>query len=260
MQKNDVIIGLFDSGLGGITVWKEINNKLPQLSTIYLADSKNAPYGSKSKDEIIALCKKNIDFLLTKNVSSIVVACNTATTNAINELRTEYNLPIIGVEPAIKPAVLASKSKKIGVLATLATLQSEKYIEAKKSFPKVEFVEQAGHHLVQLIESGKLYSEELKKLLIQYVTPMRDAQVDHIVLGCTHYPFFKSILKEITDSSIQIIDSGAAIANRVHQILESNDLPTDSSTLFHKFYINKSSNVMKSLLKNDKVSIIEFDF
>lgn len=260
MQKNNSIIGLFDSGLGGITIWKEIYKKLPKISTIYLADSKNAPYGPKSQQEIISLCKKNIDFLLEKNVSAIVVACNTATTNAINELRNCYKIPIIGVEPAIKPAVEATKTNKIGVLATLATLQSEKYQNAKLKYSNISFVEQAGHNLVQLIEAGKLHSDELKELLKKYIQPMQNANVDHIVLGCTHYPFFKNIAENITENKIKIIDSGEAVANRVLQILNNHNLSTTSHNLFHDFYINKNAEVIKNLLKNYNKNIIEKDF
>src|SRR5690606_13426024 len=152
MELRNLPIGLFDSGVGGLTIWKEVHERLPKESTIYLADSKNAPYGIKTKQEIIDLSEKNIDVLLRLGVKAIVVACNTATTNAIAELRTKYTLPIIGLEPAIKPASILSQTKKVGVLATKGTLQSEKFRNSLHLYPDVEFIEQIGYHLVQLIE------------------------------------------------------------------------------------------------------------
>ena len=150
---NENPIGLFDSGIGGTSIWKEVHALMPYENTIYLADSKNAPYGLKSKDEIIALSCKNTEFLLENNCKIIVVACNTATTNAIKELRAKYNVPFIGIEPAIKPAALQSKTQTIGILATKGTLNSELFHKNVANHPDVKIIEQIGHGLVQLIEN-----------------------------------------------------------------------------------------------------------
>ena len=153
---NDHPIGIFDSGIGGTSIWKEIHSLLPNESTIYLADSKNAPYGEKSKDEIIQLCIKNTELLLAKGCKLVVVACNTATTNAIDYLRKHYTVPFIGIEPAIKPAALRSKSKKVGVLATQGTLSSSLFHSTTENHAAgIHIYEQVGTGLVPLIESNK---------------------------------------------------------------------------------------------------------
>ena len=149
-------IGLFDSGIGGTSIWKEVHTLLPNENTIYLADSKNAPYGLKSKDEIIQLSCKNTELLLEENCKIIVVACNTATTNAIKELRAKYDVPFIGIEPAIKPAAIQSQTQTIGILATKGTLNSSLFHENVAKHPDVKIIEQIGHGLVQLIENGDL--------------------------------------------------------------------------------------------------------
>ena len=153
---NNNPIGVFDSGIGGTSIWTAIHELLPNEKTIYLADSKNAPYGQKSKDEIIALSEKNTEFLLHQNCKLIVVACNTATTNAISHLRSKYNIPFIGIEPAIKPAALNSHTKTIGVLATKGTISSELFHQAVLNFPEVQIIEQIGYDLVPLIENGEI--------------------------------------------------------------------------------------------------------
>ena len=145
-------IGIFDSGIGGISIWKEIVQLLPYQNTIYLADSKNAPYGQKSKQEIIAMCKKNTEYLLAQGCSIVVVACNTDTTNAIQILRETYNIPFIGIEPAIKPASIQTKTKAIGILATKGTLNSRLFAETSKKYMEgIHVIEQIGEGLVPLI-------------------------------------------------------------------------------------------------------------
>lgn len=260
METKNLPIGLFDSGVGGLTIWKEIHQLLPNESTIYLADSFNAPYGIKSKEEIISLSKKNVDFLIEKGVKLIVVACNTATTNAISELRELYSIPIIGLEPAIKPAVLNSKTKSIGVLATKGTLLSDKFKHAMSLYSDIVFVEQIGYNLVQLIENGKINSEEMHQLLLEYINPMLKQNVDHIVLGCTHYPFLKEHIKNLIPDNVVVLDSGLAVANRVEQLLVENNLLIEKEVESHwEFYINTDSHVMSSLLEH-KYPIRETNF
>ena len=216
---NNNPIGLFDSGIGGTSIWKEINKLLPLEDSIYLADSKNAPYGLKSKDEIIALSKKNTEFLLNKNWKIIGVACNTGTTNAIKELRATYDIPFIGIEPAIKPAANNSKTHKIGILATKGTLNSELFHNTASSFKNVEIIEQIGHGLVQLIENGDLDKPEMFELLKSYLKPMVEQNIDYLVLGCSHYPYLIPQIKKIIPPKVKIIDSGAAVAKHAKNIL-----------------------------------------
>jgi len=246
------MIGIFDSGVGGTSIWKQIRNSLPNEDTVYLADSKNAPYGEKSKDEIIHLSCKNTEYLLNKNAKIIVVACNTATTNAIKELRTKYNVPFIGIEPAIKPAALHSKTKKIGVLATQGTINSELFYKTSSSFSDVEFIEQIGHQLVQLIENGAMCSQEMTNLLHQYLDPMIEQNIDFLVLGCTHYPYLVPQIETILPKHIQIIDSGKAVAQQTKNILQQNELlshNTESGTAI--FYTNSNKKVLQNLVGNE---------
>ena len=170
-MSNKKPIGLFDSGVGGTSIWKEVHALLPNESTIYLADSKNAPYGQKTQEEIIELSKKNTAFLLENNCKLIIVACNTATTNAIKVLRATYDIPFIGIEPAIKPAALHSKTQKIGILATQGTLNSELFHQTVALYSDVKVVEQIGFDLVTLIENGEMHSKRMTQLLNDYLLP-----------------------------------------------------------------------------------------
>ena len=187
---NDRHIGIFDSGIGGTSIWGEIQELLPYESCIYLADSKNAPYGEKSEERILELSIKNTEYLLSQGCKLIVVACNTATTNAIDYLRNNYSVPFIGIEPAIKPAAINSKSKIVGVLATKGTLSSSLFHSTSKNHAAgITVLEQRGTGLVEMIENGNLESDQLYQLLEQYIMPMLDKGMDYLVLGCTHYPY-----------------------------------------------------------------------
>jgi len=252
-------IGLFDSGIGGTSIWKEIHNLLPNENTIYLADSKNAPYGQKSKDEIIALSKKNTEFLLEKNAKMIVVACNTATTNAIKELREIYDVPFIGIEPAIKPAAANSKTQTIGILATKGTLNSELFNKTAEKFQDTKIVEQVGFNLVKLIEEGKMHSEEMTLLLKKYLEPMIAENIDYLVLGCSHYPYLIPQIKLILPEHIKIIDSGEAVAKQTQKVLQEKIGFNDSFVKTNLFYTNSDTEVLQSILGN-KYEIIKEDF
>lgn len=242
-------IGLFDSGVGGTSIWKEVHSLLPNENTIYLADSKNAPYGLKSEEEILLLSVKNTEFLLNQNCKIIVVACNTATTNAIKELRTKYDVPFIGIEPAIKPAALQSKTQTIGILATKGTLNSELFHKSVSNHPDVKIIEQIGHGLVQLIENGDINSPEMEELLRSYLTPMVEKNIDYLVLGCSHYPYLIPQIKKLIPSHIQIIDSGEAVAKQTKRILESLSLINDSDKKSSQiFYTNSEPEVLEKLL------------
>lgn len=253
-------IGLFDSGVGGTSIWKEINALLPDESTIYLADSKNAPYGLKSKDEIISLSIKNTEYLLNQNCKLIVVACNTATTNAIKELRTKFEIPFIGIEPAIKPAALNSKTNTIGVLATQGTIYSELFHHAITKYDNIKFMEQIGYGIVELIEEGKLEGAEMETLLKKYLDPMIKANIDYLVLGCSHYPYLINLLKKILPHNVKIIDSGEAVAKQTKNILQKFELENKvRHTPSHIFYTNKNPEVLKFIL-NYSYNVIEKDF
>ena len=257
---NNNPIGLFDSGIGGTSIWKEIHELLPNEDTIYLADSKNAPYGQKSKDEIIALSIKNTEFLLKQNCKMIVVACNTATTNAIKELRERYDIPFIGIEPAIKPAALNSKKQTIGILATQGTLNSELFHQTVEQYQNTKIIEQIGHGLVALIEKGEINSPKMNKLLHTYLEPMIEANIDYLVLGCSHYPYLIPQIKKIVPKKIKIIDSGEAVARQTKKIISENiGLNSQLENGNSVFYINSDTRVLEAILKN-KYQIIFEDF
>ncbi|WP_405292552.1 glutamate racemase [Algibacter sp. Ld11] len=259
MNKNS--IGIFDSGVGGTSIWKEINTLLPNENTLYLADSKHAPYGSKGKEAIVDLSIKNTEYLLHNNCKIIVVACNTATTNAIDYLREHYKIPFIGIEPAIKPAALQTKTNAIGILATKGTLSSALFSKTAGMFSKsVNIIEQVGEGIVDLIETGKLHSPEMKSLLKIYLNPMIAANIDHLVLGCTHYPYLMPLLLDILPKHVKIIDSGQAVARQTKAILEQyNLLNTTTNGAENMFLTNGNPDTMHALL-NKKFNIEIADF
>ncbi|WP_067029215.1 glutamate racemase [Allomuricauda sp. CP2A] len=255
-------IGIFDSGVGGTSIWKEIKKMLPHEDTIYLADSANAPYGEKSKEEILQLSIKNTEFLVQQNCKLIVVACNTATTNAIDYLRTHYKIPFIGIEPAIKPAALHTKTKKVGVLATKGTLSSSLFHNTSKLFAEgITVVEQEGKGLVELIETGQTNSVVTRGLLLSFLRPMLDQNIDCLVLGCTHYPYLIPLLKDILPEHITIIDSGEAVARQTMAVLEKNKLLNHMDHIGkHLFYSNKGIEVLKNLVDDATAEIAYLDF
>jgi len=257
---NNNPIGLFDSGIGGTSIWKEIHELMPNEDSIYLADSKNAPYGQKSKEEIIHLSSKNTEFLLNQNCKIIVVACNTATTNAIKELREKYQVPFIGIEPAIKPAALHSKTQTIGILATQGTLNSELFHQTAQQFQDTKIIEQIGHGLVPLIEEGKINSPQIKQLLNNYLQPMIEANIDYLVLGCSHYPYLLPQIKKILPKHIKIIDSGEAVAKQTKNILsKKNSLNQENHQPKNIFYTNANPTILEKILKHN-YPIIKKDF
>ena len=253
-------IGVFDSGVGGTSIWKEIVDLLPNESSIYLADSKNAPYGVKSKEKIIELCVKNTELLLSKGCKIIVVACNTATTNAIKTLREKYTVPFIGIEPAIKPALLNSKRKTIGILATKGTLSTELFHKTSSIFKSdMKVVEQDGSGIVKLIESGKLFSKEMEELLESKLVSMVKAEIDHLVLGCSHYPYLIPILKKLLPEDVVIVDSGLAVAKQTKAVLKENNLLNTNESSKHQFYTNADKRVLEQILE-EKYNVEELDF
>ncbi len=243
-------IGIFDSGVGGTSIWNELHRRLPHEHTIYLADSKNAPYGIKTQQEIIQLSIKNTEYLLSKDCKLIVVACNTATTNAIKILRETFSIPFIGIEPAIKPAALNTKTKAIGILATRGTLSSELFHQTTDLYSQdIRVIEQEGEGIVQLIESGNLDSAKMTALLQVYLKPMIEANIDYLVLGCTHYPYLVPQLLKLLPNQVKIIDSGEAVAKQTEAVLKENNILNTNVVKAHThFYTNSNTEVITQLL------------
>jgi len=255
-------IGIFDSGVGGTSIWKEINDSLPNESTLYLSDSSNAPYGNKSKKEIIELSIKNTEYLLKANAKLIVVACNTATTNAIAYLRANYDVPFVGIEPAIKPAAIASNTKRVGILATKGTLNSDLFAKTSSQFNQITFVEQVGTGLVEAVERGDLDSDILEQTLKNYLYPMMEQQIDQLVLGCTHYPYLKPLIEKTIGNKIPIIDSGFAVAKQTKSIIEKHHLSASvNHSVYHNFFTNGNEEVLRFLLRDySNIEVFSKDF
>lgn len=218
-------IGIFDSGVGGMSVWKEFVKVFPNENVIYYADSANCPYGSKPEDEIINIAVKVVEFLIKKECKLIIVACNTATAAAIDFLRANYNLPLIGMEPAVKPAALNSKTKSIAVLATEGTFNGRLYLETSEKFAKdVELNIKVGDKLVDIVENGLINTNETETHIRELVEPLINKNIDYLVLGCTHYPFFTELLKKALPENVNIINPAPAVVKQTKRVLEINNL------------------------------------
>lgn len=225
-RDNDAPVGVFDSGVGGLSVLGEISQLLPRESLLYVADCGNIPYGEKTPEFIRQRCAAIAEFFHERGAKALVLACNTATVAGVADLRERYpDWPIVGMEPAVKPAAAATQSGVVGVLATTGTLQSAKFAALLDRFAAdVQVVTQPCPGLVELIETGDLISPAIRQLLRGYVEPLLAAGCDTIILGCTHYPFLKPLLREMLPASISLIDTGAAVARQLQRLLSQRDL------------------------------------
>lgn len=222
-------IGVFDSGVGGLSILDEALQQLPNYDYVYFADSANAPYGNKSAQWIAARSLQICNYLAKEGCDAIVVACNTATAEAIAAIRSQLNIPIIGVEPGIKPAAMQTQNGVVGVLATEATLKSDKFNALLATLPDdCEFIKQAGAGLVPLIEAGQIDTPEMQSLLRNHLRPMQERGVDTLVLGCTHYPFLKKIIRGIVGDSITLIDTSDAVVRQLARQLDQRGITAHS--------------------------------
>lgn len=218
-------IGVFDSGVGGLSVLHHIRQTLPGDKLIYVADSAHVPYGDKSSHYIEQRSLALTRFLISQGCDAIVIACNTATAAAAATLRREFSIPIIGMEPAVKPAVSATKSGVVGVLATIGTLESARFAALLGRYAgEVKIVTQGCPGLVEQVESGDLHSIRTRELVERYTAPLLAHGADTLILGCTHYPFLASLIREIIGDNITLIDTGAAVARHLKSRLQT-ELP-----------------------------------
>lgn len=219
-------IGIFDSGSGGLSVYRELVKVLPQERYIYYSDAANCPYGEKSALFIRRRARFITEFLLDKGADVIVVACNTATAAAIATLRSEYpDVPFVGMEPAVKPAALGTKSGVIGVLATAGTLKASKYLNTRGLYDsEVRVVEHVGQGFVELVEKGILDGPEAENTVRASLQPLLDEGADVIVLGCTHYPFLRPVIERIAGPGVQVIDPAPAVARQTQRLLERHGI------------------------------------
>lgn len=232
---NQQPIGIFDSGIGGLSIAQCVQQNLPTEHFIYIADSQYAPYGNKSIEVIQKRVNQVCDYLISQQVKAIVIACNTATVNAIDQLRTRVSVPIIGVEPAIKPASLQSKSKKIGILVTQATAQNQRFLALVEQHKQDSHVIiQACPGLVEQIELGELNTIKTHALLKRYIEPLLVSGVDTLVLGCTHYPFLINAMQKIVGNNITIMETAQPVTEQLARQLNKHQLnASDSSDILN---------------------------
>jgi glutamate racemase len=224
-QASTAPIGIFDSGLGGLSVLRDIRALLPDESLLYLADSKYVPYGERDESFVAARTLQMAEWLQAQGCKAIVIACNTATAHAGHLVREKLSLPIVGVEPGLKPAIASSQTKKVGVLATANTLKSAKFARLLQSLENDgQFVCEAGVGLVSLVEAGQIDGPAVEARLHDLISPMLNAGVDTLVLGCTHYPFLSHTIEKVSQNRLTVIDTGIAIARQVKRRLEEVQL------------------------------------
>ena len=224
-----VTIGVFDSGVGGLSILDEALQQLPHHNYIYFADSANAPYGDKPPQWIAERSLHICRYLMEQDCSAIVVACNTATAEAIATIRSTLDIPIIGVEPGIKPAAMQSQNGIVGVLATETTLNSDKFNALLATLPEhCQFIKQAGAGLVPLIEAGLIETPEMQALLRSHLKPILDQGADTLVLGCTHYPFLKKMIRAVVGDSMTLIDTSDAVVRQLLRQIHQQGLIVSS--------------------------------
>jgi glutamate racemase len=252
---NSKTIGIFDSGVGGITVLKAAMDLMPNENFYYYADTEHVPYGTKTKDEVIKLVIDSAHFLFDHKVKAIVIACNTATSTAVNELRAIYQIPIIGMEPAVKPAVDNRNNKRVLVCATPLTLKEKKFKDLLEKTQSTDVVDTLPlPELVDLAEDGRFDSEEVIGLLETKFSDFNMQQYSSVVLGCTHFIYFKDHFRQIIPPDIELFDGNEGTVRNLHHILESRDMLRKSSAegkvVFYSSDMKKNSNERLHLYLN----------
>ena len=238
---NNKPIGIFDSGIGGLTVVKSIDSSLINENIIYFGDTARVPYGSKSNDTVIEYSKQDAKFLLSKNVKLIVVACNTASSVALDELRNTYKIPVIGmITPGAKAAVKVTKNGRIGVIGTDATISNRAYsAELLRIKDDLKVFEKACPLFVPLAEEGWTDHQATKLIAEEYLHEFKKNDIDTLILGCTHYPILRKIIQEVVGNNVRLIDSGSAATVEVDDYLKGNGLLNKSNQLgFHEYYVS----------------------
>jgi glutamate racemase len=221
-MKSAGAIGVFDSGVGGLSVLHHIRQMLPDERLIYVADSGHVPYGDKSPSYIEQRSHKLTGFLLGQGADAIVIACNTATAAAVASLRSQFSIPIVGMEPAVKPAVAATKSGVVGVLATIGTLESARFAALLERYgEEVEIITQGCPGLVEQVEQDELNSARTRELVERFTAPLLARGADTLILGCTHYPFLAPLIRDVVGDNIVLVDTGAAVARQLQRRIQS---------------------------------------
>ena len=250
------MIGVYDSGIGGLSVWKELIALMPEQSYVYVADSAHCPYGAKSPDYIIDRARAVVRFLISEGAEAVVVACNTATAAAISYLRSHFTIPFVGMEPAVKPAALASKTGVVGVLATANTFKGSLYRDTVMRYASgIRIVEEVGWGLVEAVEKGEVPSE----LIRQYVTEMTEQGADVIVLGCTHFPFLQEEIARVAGPSVRIINPAPAVSAQTRRVVDGiRDTP--SGLRIREFYSTGDMQVLRRTAMSIDPTLKDCDF
>jgi len=258
-------IGVFDSGVGGLTVVKEIFRKLPREEVVYFGDTGRFPYGTRSKEVIQGFSEQAVKFLLEQDVKIIVVACNTASAQALSFLKQKYPLPILGViEPGVKKALATTKNKRIGVIGTEGTIASNSYAEALKQIdPSVKVFSYPCPLFVSLAEEGYINKRATYLIAEDYLKPLIKAKVDTIILGCTHYPLLKKVIQKVVKNKVKLVDSAEAIALEAKKVLETRNLLNNNHQPHPKFYVSdqpeKFSKLARRFIQQDINSVEKID-
>ena len=236
-------IGVFDSGVGGLTVLREIHRQLPRESTIYLGDTAHCPYGPRPLRQVKQFAFEIMRFFMERDVKLVVVACNTATAAALNDVRKAFPVPVVGViRPGAEAGALASRNRKIGVVATEGTVKSRSYFDNIKDInPAAEVWEQACPALVDLVEAGKAQAPETKAALGSYLAPLQARGIDTLILGCTHYPLLREPVEGILGPEVTVVDSASTTASATRLIVEVNRLDNEANGTTHELYSTSPS-------------------
>jgi glutamate racemase len=250
MRRQSGAIGIFDSGVGGLSVMNEIAKELPQEDVVYFADSVHCPYGRRTYQEIERLARGVVTFLLSQAAKVIVVACNTASAAALYHLRETFSVPIVGMEPAVKPAAERTDSRVVGVIATEATFQGALFASLVERFAaNVEVLTQTCPGLVERVEEGLVDEAGIEEMLRGYLQPMVEQGIDSLVLGCTHYPFLKPLIREIVGDGVEIIDPSPAVARQTGRVLEKEGLLRKGGQGRYTFYTSGDPQVFARLVE-----------
>ena len=244
-------IGIFDSGIGGLTVLKKLEEKLPNERFIYLGDTLNFPYGEKSKEEIISYSKKNIEYLIKQNVKMVIIACGTATSQSLTEMKEIFDIPIIGIIEPTAEFVNKMDINNIGVIATTGTIRSGAWEQGlKKKNPYIEVINKACPLLASIAEEGKAKSKESLEAVHKYMQIFKDNNVDTIILGCTHYPIFDELIRNEFSYDVNLINTGACIAEKVEKYLKENEMENTQEIKMSKIVITKDEKDFDFKAKN----------
>ncbi len=250
-MKTELRIGLFDSGVGGLSVWRELVRRMPHRPTTYLADSAHCPYGPRPPEEIRRFSRGIVRFLIEQGAGIVVVACNTASAAALQALRAEFDVPIVGMEPAVKPAAQRTKTGHVGVLATAGTVNGDLFRNTSARHANGVTVHVGvGEGLVERVEAGQADTPETEALLREYLQPMIDAGVDQIALGCTHYPFLLPVIRRVVPEGVSVIDPAAAVVRQVERVLLREGLgASEAGAVEHRFFTSGQPEALAAMVR-----------